>query len=346
MSLKSRISHISCVLPKERLTNDVLAQRFGDSVMAKIENMTGIHARRISAKGECASDLAVKAANSLFESGACNKDEIGLLIFGTQTPDYTMPTTACIIQDRLGLSTSCAAFDVNLGCSQYPYILALARSWIASGLCKKALVLTADTPSKLINFMDKSAVTLFSDAASASILEASDTDCIEDFDFGSDGSGFSDLIVPASGFRNPPTPDDHIVREDENHNFRANVNMHIDGFKIFTFAYRVVPESVKRLLAKNNLTVDDIDMFIFHQAGEMMVSSVAKKLGIASEKVHRCMSEFGNCGGSSVPIALANAILAGRVKAGMRIVLSAFGVGLSWGSVLMTCPDISAIIDA
>ena len=337
--MKARLTHISCTLPKGRLTNEVLAGRFGSDVMEKITRMTGIYERRICAENECASDLAVSAAEALFNSGACDRGEISLLIFGTQTPDYIMPTTACIIQERLGLPKSCAAFDVNLGCSQYPYLLATARAWIESGLCSKALILTGDTPSKLINPLDKSAVTLFSDAASASILEVSEFGDTADFDFGTDGSGYDSLIVPASAFRNPPAPEDFIVREDQNHNFRSNADMYIDGLRIFSFAYKIVPASVSKLLKRNNISVADIDLFVFHQAGEMMLSSIAKKLGIPPEKMYCNVREYGNCGGSSLPLALAEAAKSGRLKPGMKVLVSAFGVGLSWGSALLTWPD-------
>lgn len=337
--LKAHLTHISYTLPNGRLTNEVLIERFGKDVMDKIARMTGITERRVCAVDECASDLAVKAAESLFVSGACDRNEISLLIFATQTPDYVMPTTACILQERLGLPKSCAAFDINLGCSQYPYLLAIAQSWIDSGLCSKALLLTGDTPSKLINPLDKSAVTLFSDAASASVLEASELGDTMDFDFGTDGSGYDVLIVPASAFRNPPASKDYAVRGDENHNFRSNADMYIDGLRIFSFAYKIVPASVLGLLKRNNISITDIDLFVFHQAGEMMVSSIAKKLAIPSGKIYCNVREYGNCGGSSLPIALANAVESGRLKPGMKVVASAFGVGLSWGSVLLTWSD-------
>lgn len=312
--------------------------------MSKIERASGIYERRISAADECASDLAVNAAQNLISASGIDKSSIDLLVFATQTPDYLIPTTACIIQERLGLGNSVAAFDINLGCSQYPYAIAVASSWIKCGLAKKALVLTGDTVSKLVNPMDRSAVSIFSDGASATLLEASIADSFLGFDFGTDGSGFSDLICPASAMRIPPNPS-RIANPDDNGNMRSDSDIYVNGIKIFSFSYKVAAQSVERLLQKSGLSTDDIDLFLFHQAGEKIVKSSADRIGIAPEKLYVNYPKFGNCGGSSVPIALAQAAEEGRLKAGMKVVLCAFGAGLSWGSALVEIPQNFAVAE-
>lgn len=333
------ITAISYATGDKKLTSEELASRFGADAMKKIENISGILQRKVASENVCASDIAYNACELLFEKNPTLRDEIDLLIFATQTPDYLMPTTACIMQDRLGLKKSCASFDINLGCSQFPYALATASSWINSGLAKKALIITADTPSKLIHPLDKSAITLFGDGASAILLEPSEKKSLIDFEFGSNGAGFDNLICPASAMRKPRTPEDEIEKQDDDGNIRTNANMYINGFGIFAFAYKAIPETITKLLNKTALTIDDIDLFVFHQAGEMMVSSVAKRLKIPPSKVYFKMHDIGNCGGASIPIALADAVRNGRLKSGMKIAICAFGVGLSWGATIIDWRD-------
>ncbi len=333
--MNAAITSIAYAVGEDKLTSFELAQRFGEETIKKIEKISGILERRIAAKGVCASDLGVSAANLIFEKNFANPEDIDLLVFATQTPDYIMPSNACILQDRLGLRKSCAAFDINLGCSQFPYALATAASWVNSKLAKKVLVITADTPSKLIHPLDKSAVSLFGDAAAAFIVENSTKKSLIDFEFGTDGSGFENLICPTSGIRNPPTQADKIPIVDEDGNTRANVNMRVNGFGIFAFAYKTIPEIISKLLNRNGMNINDIDLFVFHQAGEMMVMSAAKRLKIPSSKIYFKMHDIGNCGGASVPIALADAVENGVLKSGMRVVVCAFGVGLSWGASII-----------
>ena len=333
--MKAAIKSIECELGAGSLTHAELCARFGEERMEKIARLSGIRNRRVVSGGVCASDLAFAAAERLFERSAVGKGDVDLLIMATQSPDYLMPTTACILQDRLGLPKSCAAFDVNLGCSQYVYGLAVANAWIASGMAKNALLLAGDTPTRVIHPLDRSAVSLFGDGACATLVSASESGGMSAFDFGTDGAGFEDLIIPASGFRRPPAAADSEEFEDADGNIRTNSHMRVDGIKIFSFAYRVLPRSVNSLLEKSGLGVGDIDLFVFHQAGEKIIRRAAERIGIPDSKLCFCLSEIGNCGGSSVGVALADAAGRGRLRPGMRVVLSAFGVGLSWGSVLL-----------
>lgn len=329
------ITALAYALPSKRLTNAELAERFGIQVMEKIASASGILERRISAENECASDMACLAAEKIFTECNYSPSDFDLLIFATQTPDYMMPTTACIIQDRLGLPKSCAAFDINLGCSQFIYALSTAKAWLDSGMATRALVLCGDTPSKLIHPLDRSAISIFGDAAAACVIEKSSKNNTDTFSFGTDGSGFDDIICHCSGMRNRPQPSDAEAQSDSDGNIRSRLNMHVNGFNIFSFAYRAVPQSVDEVLKKANLSIEDIDLFVFHQAGEMIVSSAARRLKIPAEKIYFKLHDIGNCGGASIPIALADAAQKGKLKSGMKVLLCAFGVGLSWGSCII-----------
>ncbi len=332
-----KITSLSYALPEGKITHSQLCKRFGKNVMDKVLEVSGIWERRAVRPEQCASDLAVEAANKILSED--DRKSVDMLIFATQTPDYLLPTTACILQDRLGLRKDILAFDINLGCTQFLFALSTAKAYIESSMAKKVLILCADTPTKLINPKDKSAIALFSDAASACIVEASDEDCVESFVFGTDGAGYADLIAPTSGMRNPPKPEDYIEKEDENQNIRSNINLYINGLKIFAFAFKIIPQTVEKLLAKNNLTKNDIDLFIFHQAGEKIISAATKRLGLDQSKVYMNLRDIGNCGGSSVVIALADAIKSGRIKSGALVLLCAFGVGLSWSGAILKIPE-------
>lgn len=315
------ITSLAYSLPPEKITGAELSARFGGAAMRKIEAVSGILERRRAGAGVCASDLAAGAARLLFSGAGYSPKDFDLLIFASQTPDYLIPTTACILQDRLGMDNSCAAFDLNLGCSQFVYALATARAWIEGGLAGKALVLCADTPQKILDPSDRATVCVFGDGAAACAVSKTEAAAFSDFSFGTDGSGYDGIIWPNSAMRKSGGG--------------AVGQMAMDGFKIFAFAYRRAAESVSGILKKNGMSVSDIDLFVFHQAGEMIVKSCAERLKIPPEKVYYKMHDIGNCGGSSVPIALADAAISGRLKTGMKVLVCAFGVGLSWGSAIL-----------
>ncbi len=315
------ITSLAYSLPPEKITGAELAARFGRDSMRKIEAVSGILERRRAGADTCASDLAADAARLLFAKSGYSPKDFDLLVFASQTPDYLIPTTACILQDRLGLKNSCAAFDLNLGCSQFVYALATARAWIEGGLARNALVLCADTPQKILDPLDRSTACVFGDGAAACAVSKTESEPFADFSFGTDGSGYDGIIWPNSAMR-------------KSGGGEAG-RMGMDGFKIFAFAYRRAPESAANILEKNGMSVSDIDLFVFHQAGEMMVKSCAERLKIPPEKVYYKMHDIGNCGGASVPIALADAAISGRLKPGMTVLVCAFGVGLSWGSAIL-----------
>jgi 3-oxoacyl-[acyl-carrier-protein] synthase-3 len=330
----------SYYVPDQRLTQAELATRYGEDMARKVAESSGIWERRVAAPDQCASDLAVRAAEDLLAAHAIDRSSIGLLIFATQTPDYLLPTTACLIQERLRLPTSCASFDINLGCSQYVYSLAVAHSMIEAGIAQRALVMTGDTVSRILHPQDRAVVPLFGDAGTATLLERTVSgQGFTGFKFGTDGKGAPFLMWPASGLRKPHSPESARENTDKNGSIRRENDMAMDGAAVFVFTLKTVPRMLEELLASQGLTVSDVDLFIFHQASELIVESAAKKLKIPREKLHYKLHDVGNSGGSTVGIALTDAWLKDRVKPGMRVVLSAFGVGLSWAGAVMIWPD-------
>lgn len=330
----------SYYVPDGKLTHNELAERFGNEIMGKIADASGILERRIAIASECASDLAYRAARDLMNQHRIDPQSIDLIIFATQTPDYLLPTTACILQHRLGIPTSAGAFDINLGCSQYVYALSVAYSMIAAGLKKRALVLTGDTISRILHPLDRSVVPLFGDAGTATLVEEVPANQgFAQFVLGSNGSGAEYLIWPTSGLRIPKTPKTACAITDNFGSTRKKDDMYMDGKAIFVFTLKMVPETVNELLTKSGLSVDDVDLFIFHQASEMIIETSAKKLKIPRKKLHYKLHDVGNSGGSTVCVALTDAWQLGKIKPGMKVVLTAFGVGLSWSATLINWPE-------
>jgi 3-oxoacyl-[acyl-carrier-protein] synthase-3 len=331
------IKAITSHLPAGTLTNEQLANEFDDldpqSVLAK----TGISVRHIASPDECASDLGVAAASKLFESGACSPEEVDFLVFCTQTPDYFLPTTACVVQNRLGLRTDCGAIDINQGCSGYVYGLALAKSLIESNLAKKVLLITADTYTRLINPRDRTNRTLFGDGAAATLLDGveSETELIGPFIFGTDGRGEKELIVPAGGMRRPIDNDSLIESEDDKGNWRSDCNLFMNGGELFNFTLRTIPPVLNQFMEKSGLSVEDVDYFIPHQANKFMLDRLRGKLKIPAEKFCVDLEESGNTVSSTIPIALERAIERGQVTPGQTIALLGFGVGYSWSVTLI-----------
>lgn len=331
------IKSIEYDLPEGLLTNEMFAAEFPEWSVEKIEEKTGIGVRRIAAKDECASDMGVRAAEKIFASGVCRREEIDYLLFCTQSPDYFLPTTACIMQDRLGLPKSCGALDFNLGCSGYIYGLGLAKGLIETGQACNVLLITAETYSKHIHPGDKSVRTLFGDAAAATLIQSSSTaeEMIGPFVYGTDGSGGKNLIVPTGGHRSLRTDESAQVAEDEHGNLRSQDNLYMNGSEIFTFTLLSIPKSVKEVLTLSGKSMDDIDLFVFHQANKFMLEHLHKKLKVPEEKFYMSFKNYGNTVSSTIPIALKDAQVEGKLKAGDLVMLVGFGVGYSWGATLV-----------
>ena len=330
--VSARITAVATHVPGTVLTNDELAAAFPSWTAAKILEKTGILERRIAAADETAGDLAAGAAAALFDRMPGVRDRIDFLIFCSQAPDYVLPTTACLLQDRLGLGTRVGALDINLGCSGFVYGLSLACGLIAGGMAKSVLLLTADTYSKYINAGDKSVRTLFGDGAAATLIESDPTGdgAIGPFVFGTDGSGAEDLIVRTGGFRTPRTADTGVARDDGAGNLRADDDLFMHGGNVMNFSLREVPRAVGELLTRSGTTLADHDAVIFHQANKFMIDALQRKLGLPADKVLRRYERVGNTVSSTIPFVLEEALAQGLCSQGRSMLLVGFGVGLSW----------------
>jgi 3-oxoacyl-[acyl-carrier-protein] synthase III len=333
---KSFIDNTNYYLPKNILDNDGITKKHPEWSVEKIAAKTGIIQRHIAAENEFTSDMACAAANQLFENGV-NKNNIDFVLLCTQSPDYFLPTTACIVQDRLGLNKNIGALDFNLGCSGFIYGMGLAKGLIATGQANNILLLTSETYSKYINEKDKSNKTLFGDAAAATLISSTPTQELHgeilDFSYLSDGSGYEHLIVKngATVNRNKKGSDEFedglFIKNDD--------NLFMNGNAIFNFTAFNIPPLITAILQKSNLILDDINLFIFHQANEYMLDFVRKRCKISAEKFFIFMKNCGNTVSSTIPIALAEAIKEDRVKKGDKVLLCGFGVGLSAGAVIV-----------
>ncbi len=331
------ITHISYFLPEKTLTNDDLAIEYESNWNSKkIYKKTGIKSRHI-ATTETTSQLAARAAEKLFSESGFPKEKIDFLLLCTQSPDYFLPTTACIVQDILGLPTSCGAFDFNLGCSGFVYGLAIAKGLIAGGMAKNVLLLTVETYTKYIHPKDKSVRTIFGDGAAATLIthEEGDPCKIGEFLFGTDGKGANNLIVPAGAMAMPRSDETAEETVDEQGNVRSLNNLYMNGPEIFNFTLDIVPDTVKSLLARAKLSMDDIDLFVFHQANKFMLDSLRDKIGIPEEKFYLDMEDKGNTVSATIPIAIKDALDEGRIRRGDRLMLVGFGVGYSWAGCIV-----------
>ncbi len=347
MGLHAAIAAIEYHLPERTLTTAGLSAEFPEWSVAKIDEKTGIQTRHLAGPDECSSDLAVAAARKLFESGACTPAQIDFVLFCTQSPDYFLPTTACLLQDRLGIPTSAGALDFNLGCSGFIYGLGLAEGLIASGQATRILLLTAETYSKFLHPRDRSVRTIFGDAAAATLLTASDAPqpAIGPFVYGTDGAGAPNLIVPAGGLRNRPGPETAIAADDDFGNTRGPENLFMDGPEVFAFTIRAVPQAVQTLLDRTGLALDGIDLFVFHQANRHMLDTLRRRLAIPPEKFEVSMGDCGNTVSSTIPIALKHAAAEGRLQPGATVMLVGFGVGYSWGATLVRWSPWQPVLD-
>ena len=339
--MKAAIGAIEYYLPEQVLSSAQLASEFPDWPLEKIEQRTGIRERHIAGSDECSSDLGVAAARKLFDSGVCEPGDIDYLLLCTQSPDYFLPSTACLLQDRLGIPTSAGALDFNLGCSGYIYGLSLAQGLIETGQARRLLLITAETYSKFIHPLDKSVRTIFGDAAAATLIEAVEGDgspYIGPFVLGTDGRGARNLIVPTGGMRRPRSTESGIPKEAESGNWRSCDNLYMDGPKVFEFTLRVVPDCVAAALKRAQKQIHEIDHFVFHQANEFMLEHLRAKLHIPPERFSIALSGCGNTVSSTIPIAMKQGREKGQIQNDHLIMLVGFGVGYSWGATFVRWP--------
>ena len=320
-------------LPEHSLSNDELSVLFPEWSPKKIEKKLGIRERHISAEGETALDMAEKACEKLFET--VDRGIIDFVLLCTQSPDYFLPTSACILQDRLRLRTEIGALDFNLGCSGFVYGLSLAKGLLMSGGAENVLLVVSETYSKHLHPMDKGNRSIFGDAAVASLIDKGFVANIHSFALGTDGRGWNNLIIPNGGLRNKQYEKAEDWT-DENGALRNNDNLYMNGPEIFNFTIEAVPKLIKQVLDKNSMALEDIDYVIFHQANQYMLQYLREIVGIAENKFYIDMAETGNTVSATIPLALEKCLHEGKIKPGNKVLLAGFGVGYSYGATIIT----------
>jgi 3-oxoacyl-[acyl-carrier-protein] synthase III len=322
------IGPIAVHFPQRVETNAELQAAYPSWDMAVIGEKTGIHRRHIAAENELSSDLGVIAAQKLFDEQNIDPASIDFLLLCTQSPDYPLPTTACLMQPRLGLRNSVGALDFNLGCSGFVYGLALADGLIRTGSVKRVLLITAETYSKYIDASDRSLRTIFGDGAAATLIEACDEPTLSAFQYGTDGTGADTLLVTEGGLRSK----EHALKP--RHRQRWKSTLYMDGPSLISFAVAAIPQLVNNILAAGNARREEVDLYILHQATLKMLQQLLEGLHIRPEQMPIVLEDCGNTVSSTIPIVIDQLRRDGRLKYGMHSMLIGFGVGWSWAGCL------------
>ena len=312
------ITGLGCKVPDRVVTNDELSQHVDTSDEWIIER-TGIRERRIAAPEEALSDLALPAARAALGQAGLEGKDIDLIIVATVTPDMAFPSTAALVADQLG-ATDAAAYDLSAGCTGFMYALAQGYAMLAGGLAKRALVIGGDVLSKILDWSDRSTLVLFGDGAGAVVLEAAPEQGFLGFELGADGGGGTSLWLPGSGSRAFEDPERFVK---------------MNGREVFKFATRILVQSAEDLLARCEVTIDDVDLYIPHQANVRIIEHATRKLGVPSDRVVINVDRYGNTSSGSIPLALADALADGRLRPGRLVLMTGMGAGLTWGSALM-----------
>ena len=340
-----KIVGISASVPEAEFNNenyDWISEKERQTLIKTI----GVTKKRHARKGTTTSDLCYIAADNLIDDLNWNRSEIDLLIFISQSRDYIIPATAGLLQEKLSLPKACIAFDISLGCSGYVYGLSVIGSMMATGQIKKGLLLTGDISTLNTSYKDKSAYPLFGDAGTATAIELSNDAKSMMFNLQTDGSGYDAIIIPDGGIRNFADKNTSFEYNKISEGiYRNNFNIALDGIKVFNFSLREVKPNINRLLHEFELSTDAIDYFIFHQANKLMNETIRKQLKLDPDKVPYSLNDFGNTSSASIPLTIVTE-LSDKVKNDqLTLLLSGFGVGLSWGSVILqtdkiVCPTI------
>jgi len=316
--LEVSISGLGCKVPDRVVTNDELRQ-YVDTTDEWIRERTGIRERRMATQEEALSDISLPACRDALAQAGLEGKDIDLIIVATVTPDMMFPSTAAILADALG-ATDAAAYDLSAGCTGFMYALAQAYGMLAGGLSKRALVVGGDPLSKILDWEDRSTLVLFGDGAGAVVMEVGPEKGFIGFELGADGGGGASLWLPGSGSRHFDDPDGYVK---------------MNGREVFKFATRVLVQSAQDLLESCGMTIDDVDLYIPHQANVRIIDHATRKLGVPSERVVINVDRYGNTSSGSIPLALADAASDGRLKPGQLVLMTGMGAGLTWGSALI-----------
>ena len=330
------ITGLSACVPQNRIDNRTLGKPFESDQLLKTIKTTGIAERRVASSDVCASDLCVAAASGLMADMAIPADTIDMLLFVSQSPDFRVPATAPLLQHRLGLSKAVGAFDINMGCSGYIYGLSTAFLYAAQPHIRRVLLLVGDTPSKYVSSQDKTTGMLFGDGGTATLIEKRSPADSSWFSVNSDGSGEKALKIPAGGYRQPSSPETVRETEREDGSVKSDEQLTMDGGAIFNFTIKRVPADIRNVLSLSGTDMDKIDYLIYHQANRFITDHLTKKLKFPKDKVPYCLDRFGNTTCLTIPLTIVSEIKDQIVRADKRVILSGFGIGLSWATALVT----------
>jgi 3-oxoacyl-[acyl-carrier-protein] synthase-3 len=335
-----RIAGIASTVPESTLSPEDDARHFGEP-MDKVADSIGVWKRHKAPANGCVSDMCHFSAEHLLEQLVWDRETVQLVVFISQSADYILPATACTLQNRLGLSTQCAAFDVNLGCSAYPYGLRLASQMLTSFRGGgRALLLVGDTATRNLSPQDRSTIPLFGDAGTATALEVSDDAAPMQFVLGTDGAGAPHLMIPAGGHRLPRSAETSLPHVCADGIVRCDEDVHMNGAEVFAFALREVPKLIKATLAASDSSVDDFDGVVFHQANTFMMNHLTKRLKVSPEKFPLSLARYGNTASASIPLAINDHWGRSGGPQDLRLLMAGFGVGWSWASCSADCKGI------
>jgi 3-oxoacyl-[acyl-carrier-protein] synthase-3 len=339
-----RLAGMAASVPQNREHNSDYAWISRKERESLIKNI-GVETRHVAPKGMTTADLCVVAAEKLLDDMKWDRQEIELLVFVSQSRDYLVPTTACIVQDRLGLPHSCIAYDVGLGCSGYVYGLSMVGSMMQSGAIRKALLMVGDISTLTTSYRDKSTYPLFGDAGTVTALEYTTNAAPFVFNLQTDGSGYEAIMIRDGGARHKMTRQSFDMKKISKGINRSRLNVELDGIEVFNFSLREVAPNIKKLLKATDRSLDDVDFLVFHQANFLINNTIRKMLKLDPAKVPYSLKEYGNTSGASVPLTMVAELREQMTTGKLNLLLSAFGVGLSWGSVLLetdtiVCPEV------
>lgn len=332
------IKGLSAAVPKNKIINYEYTQYFPAEDVKQVVDKIGVYERRFAEPDVCSSDLCYAAAEKLISDLSVNKDEIDLLVFVSQTPDYRMPATSVILQHRLGLGKQTIAFDLNLGCSGFIYGLSVVYSMMENSGLRKALLLDGETRSRVYSPKDRKTAFIFGDAGVAALIERDDAFGESVFSLNSDGSKEDLIKMNAGGYRNPSSPEtlkEKVV--DEHGNIRSEEHGYMNGSDVFNFVIKEIPSDIKGTLSYAGVEKSEIDYFVFHQANNFINSYLAKKLKIDEEKIPSTIHKYGNTSSVSIPLTIASELA--TTYAGKKIMMSGFGVGMTWASAVLNTAD-------
>ncbi len=341
------ISALAACVPRRVVDNYKYTEFFPEEDVRKVVDKIGVFERRFVDDKTCASDLCFAAAERLLKDNNINREEIDLVVFISQTPDYRMPATSILLQDRLGLPNSTIAFDVNLGCSGFIYGLSIVYSFMAQSGLRKALLLDGETRSKVYSPKDRTSAFIFGDAGVAALIERNEKFGDSQFSLNSDGSRGELIMIPGGGYRNMSS--EETLRErvvDEHGNIRSDEQGYMKGGDVFNFVISEIPKDIKRLFAEAQCDIADVDYYIFHQANSFINNYIAKKMKLDRDRMPSTIGKYGNTSSVSVPLTIASE-LKDKLCGEHRLMLSAFGVGMAWATAIVPFVDckISDIVE-